>query len=135
MTDAVAADGRVAPGGGIGIVGIVGSGVMRAGIAQVALARGHRVLLADARPDAAARADENISRALAREVEASLFLPMDVMADGQLEAVFDRIAADWGALDFVVHSIAFSTRDALGGRVTPVASGRCSPQKGSAPRL
>ena len=57
---------------------------------------------------------------LAREVEAPLFLPMDVMADGQLEAVFDRIAADWGALDFVVHSIAFSTKDALGGRVTDV---------------
>ena len=57
---------------------------------------------------------------LAREVEAALFLPMDVMADGQLEAVFDRIAADWGELDFVVHSIAFSTKEALGGRVTDV---------------
>ena len=31
---------------------------------------------------------------LAREVEAPIFMPMDVMADGQLEAVFDRIAAD-----------------------------------------
>ena len=57
---------------------------------------------------------------LAREVEAPIFMPMDVMADGQLEAVFDRIAADWGELDFVVHSIAFSTKDALGGRVTDV---------------
>jgi enoyl-[acyl-carrier protein] reductase I len=57
---------------------------------------------------------------LAREVEAPIFMPMDVMADGQLDAVFDRIAADWGGLDFVVHSIAFSTKDALGGRVTDV---------------
>jgi len=57
---------------------------------------------------------------LAREVEASLFMPMDVMADGQLEAVFERIAADWGGLDFVVHSIAFATKEALGGRVTDV---------------
>ena len=57
---------------------------------------------------------------LAREVEAPIFMPMDVMADGQLEAVFDRIAADWGELDFLVHSIAFSTKDALGGRVTDV---------------
>ncbi|MFO1210359.1 MAG: enoyl-ACP reductase FabI [Amaricoccus sp.] len=55
---------------------------------------------------------------LAQEVEAPIFLPMDVMQDGQLEAVFDRIAADWGRLDFLVHSIAFSTKDALGGRVT-----------------
>ena len=57
---------------------------------------------------------------LAREVEAPIFMPMDVMADGQLEAVFDRIARDWGKLDFLVHSIAFSTKDALGGRVTDV---------------
>lgn len=55
---------------------------------------------------------------LAREVEAPIFLPMDVMRDGELEAVFDRITRDWGKLDFLVHSIAFSTRDALGGRVT-----------------
>ena len=47
-------------------------------------------------------------------------MPMDVMADGQLEAVFDRIAQDWGRLDFLVHSIAFSTKDALGGRVVDV---------------
>jgi enoyl-[acyl-carrier protein] reductase I len=57
---------------------------------------------------------------LARAVEASIFMPTDVMADGQLEAVFDRIARDWGRLDFLVHSIAFSTKDALGGRVVDV---------------
>ena len=57
---------------------------------------------------------------LARDVEAAIFMPMDIMADGELEAVFDQIAADWGDLDFVVHSIAFSTMDALGGRVTDV---------------
>jgi enoyl-[acyl-carrier protein] reductase I len=57
---------------------------------------------------------------LACEVEAPIFMPLDVMADGALEAVFDRIATDWGGLDFVVHSIAFSTKDALGGRVTDV---------------
>lgn len=57
---------------------------------------------------------------LAQEVEAPIFMPMDVMADGQLEAVFERIAKEWGELDFLVHSIAFSTKDALGGRVTDV---------------
>jgi enoyl-[acyl-carrier protein] reductase I len=57
---------------------------------------------------------------LAREVEAPIFMPMDVMTEGELEAVFDRIAADWGELDFVIHSIAFSTKEALGGRVTDV---------------
>lgn len=57
---------------------------------------------------------------LAREVEAQIFMPLDVMADGQLEAVFARITEQWGELDFVVHSIAFSPRDTLAGRVTDV---------------
>ena len=57
---------------------------------------------------------------LAREVEAPIFMPMDMMAEGQLEAVFNRIAREWGSLDFLVHSIAFSTKEALGGRVTDV---------------
>ncbi|MCE6951363.1 enoyl-ACP reductase FabI [Cereibacter sphaeroides] len=55
---------------------------------------------------------------LARELEAPIVMPMDVMVDGQLEAVFDRIAQDWGTLDFVLHSIAFSPKDTLQGRVT-----------------
>ena len=55
---------------------------------------------------------------LAREVNAELFLPLDVMQEGQMEAVFDRIAQDWGKLDFVIHSIAFSPKDTLHGRVT-----------------
>ena len=40
---------------------------------------------------------------------------------GQMEAVFERIAEEWGRLDFVVHSIAFSPKDALQGRVVDVA--------------
>ena len=36
------------------------------------------------------------------------------------EAVFDRIAEVWGELDFVVHSIAFSPKEALQGRVVDV---------------
>mgnify|MGYP000495304787 CR=1 FL=1 len=55
---------------------------------------------------------------LAREVEAPILMPLDVAAPGQLEAVFERIAATWGELDFLVHSIAFAPRDTLAGRVT-----------------
>ena len=57
---------------------------------------------------------------LARQINAPLLLPLDVLKDGQLEAVFARIAESWGELDFVLHSIAFSPREALGGRVTDV---------------
>ena len=57
---------------------------------------------------------------LARQIDAPLLLPLDVLQDGQIEAVFDRITAEWGRLDFVLHSIAFSPREALAGRVTDV---------------
>jgi enoyl-[acyl-carrier protein] reductase I len=45
---------------------------------------------------------------LARELEAPIMMPLDVCAPGQMEAIFARIAKEWGKLDFVVHSIAFS---------------------------
>ena len=57
---------------------------------------------------------------LAREIEAPIVMPLDVTAPGQMEAVFDRIAKVWGRLDFVVHSIAFSPKEALQGRVVDV---------------
>src|SRR5215467_10320018 len=50
-------------------VGVVGAGAMGAGIAQVAAAAGHRVVLADAAPRATSRAYTNIAKAVARDVE------------------------------------------------------------------
>lgn len=44
-------------------------------------------------------------------------MPLDVTKPGEMEAVFDRIAKQWRTLDFVLHSIAFSPKDTLGGRV------------------
>ena len=60
---------------------------------------------------------------LARELEAPIVMPLDVNSPGQLEAVFGRIAKDWGELDFLVHSIAFSPKDTLQGRVIDVEGG------------
>lgn len=50
---------------------------------------------------------------VAQEVGATLFLPCDVREPGQLEAVFDRITAEWGRLDFLLHAIAFAPREDL----------------------
>ena len=58
---------------------------------------------------------------LARELEAPIVLPLDVREPGQMEAVFESIAKTWGHLDFVVHSIAFSPKEALQGRVVDVS--------------
>jgi enoyl-[acyl-carrier protein] reductase I len=57
---------------------------------------------------------------LARELEAPIFLPLDVSVPGQLEAVFERVAKQWHELDFLLHSIAFSPKDTLHGRVVDV---------------
>jgi len=58
---------------------------------------------------------------LAEVLEASIVVPLDVNTPGQMEAVFERISEEWGKLDFVVHSIAFSPKDALHGRVVDVS--------------
>ena len=54
---------------------------------------------------------------LARQVEASLFLPLEVRYPAQVDAAFEAIDKAWGRLDILVHSIAFAPREALQGRV------------------
>jgi enoyl-[acyl-carrier protein] reductase I len=54
---------------------------------------------------------------LAKSVDASILMPLDVRVDGQLEAIFARIEKDWGQLDLLLHSIAFALKDDLQGRV------------------
>jgi enoyl-[acyl-carrier protein] reductase I len=55
---------------------------------------------------------------LARELEATIFLPLDVRQEGAMEAVFASIEKRWGRLDFVLHSMAFAPKEDLHGRVT-----------------
>jgi enoyl-[acyl-carrier protein] reductase I len=58
---------------------------------------------------------------LARELEAPVLMPLDARMPGQMEAVFERLQKEWGKLDFVLHSIAFSPQEALQGRVVDVS--------------
>jgi len=61
---------------------------------------------------------------LAKALEAPLLLPLDVSKEGELEAVFDEIKAQWGALDILVHSIAFAPKaDLQGGLLECSAKG------------
>jgi enoyl-[acyl-carrier protein] reductase I len=59
-----------------------------------------------------AKAEPHV-RPLAEAVKASIIAPCDVRISGDLEAVFARIADEWGRLDFLFHSIAFAPRDDL----------------------
>ena len=51
------------------LVGVLGAGTMGAGIAQVAAAAGHRVMVTDALPEALESARSRVEASLAREVE------------------------------------------------------------------
>lgn len=52
-------------------------------------------------------------RPIAASLDAPIVMPCDVTAAGQAEAVFERIAREWGRLDFLLHSIAFAPAAAL----------------------
>jgi enoyl-[acyl-carrier protein] reductase I len=55
---------------------------------------------------------------LAKELEASIFMPLDLQTEGSLEAIFEQIEEQWGKLDICLHSIAFCPKADLQGRVT-----------------
>jgi len=79
------------------VIGVVGAGAMGAGIAQVAAQHGHRVVLADAFPEALNRARASHARAMSREVEKGR------LERGAADAVLERIGYVTGknAVDLV----------------------------------
>src|SRR5580698_9547425 len=53
---------------------------------------------------------------LAASVGADLVLPCDVEDLASVDAVFAELSRAWGALDFLVHAVAFSDKTQLTGR-------------------
>jgi enoyl-[acyl-carrier protein] reductase I len=53
---------------------------------------------------------------LAQSVGSDMVLPCDVEDPASMDGVFAEIGRSWGALDFLVHAIAFSDRNELKGR-------------------
>ncbi len=53
---------------------------------------------------------------LAESVGSSLMVDVDVTDPASMDACFDKIGAEWGQLDFLVHAIAFSDKSELTGR-------------------
>lgn len=56
-------------------------------------------------------------RPLAEGLDSPLIAACDVTVPGQLEALYERIAATWGRLDFALHCIAYAPKADLHGRV------------------
>jgi enoyl-[acyl-carrier protein] reductase I len=94
------------------IVGIANKDSIAYGIAQKVKAAGATLAVTHLNAKA-----ESYVKPLADEVGAEIFMPCDILVDGQLEAVFARITEQWGTLDFVVHSIAYAPLADLHGRV------------------
>jgi len=55
-------------------------------------------------------------RPLAASVGSDFVMPADVQDDASLDAVFDRLEAEWQRMDFLVHAIAYSDKAELTGR-------------------
>jgi enoyl-[acyl-carrier protein] reductase I len=53
---------------------------------------------------------------LAQSIGAKIVLPCDVEDIATVDAVFGELAKQWGAMDFLVHAIAFSDKSELKGR-------------------
>ena len=56
-------------------------------------------------------------RPLAEALNCPIIMPCNVVTPGELEAVYERIGAEWGSLDFVLHSIAYAPKADLHGRL------------------
>ncbi|MEM6489722.1 MAG: enoyl-ACP reductase FabI [Pseudomonadota bacterium] len=55
-------------------------------------------------------------RPLAESVAADIVMPCDVTDTASMDAVFARIAEEWGKLDFLVHAVAYADKNELKGR-------------------
>jgi len=63
-----------------------------------------------------AKAEPHV-RPLAEALGSAIIAPCDVTADGELDAVYERITREWGGLDFLLHSIAYAKAEDLHGRI------------------
>ncbi len=53
---------------------------------------------------------------LAGSIGVDLVMPCDVTDAASMDAVFERLEAEWGGLDFLLHAIAYSDKNELKGR-------------------
>src|SRR5476651_2290574 len=50
-------------------------------------------------------------RPLAKSIDSEIIVPCDVTDATSIDATFDAIQKQWGELDFVVHTIAYSNKE------------------------
>jgi enoyl-[acyl-carrier protein] reductase I len=52
---------------------------------------------------------------LAKQLDAPIFMPLDVTKQEEVDALFAQIDSTWGSLDIMVHSMAFAPKEDLHG--------------------
>jgi enoyl-[acyl-carrier protein] reductase I len=93
------------------VMGVANDRSIAWGIAQAVAAQGAELCLTFQ-----GEALEKRVRPLAQRLGSDLVLPCDVTDDASVDAVFERVGAAWGGLDFVVHAIGFADKQYLRGR-------------------
>ena len=89
------------------IVGVANKRSIAWAIAQATARRGARLAITFQ-----GRFEEHVHE-LAEGLDSPLILPCDVSNDSEIDAVFAKVGAEFGGLDFVVHGAAFAPRDEL----------------------
>jgi enoyl-[acyl-carrier protein] reductase I len=95
------------------IVGVATERSIAWGIAQAMHAQGAELAFSYANEKFQERVEP-----LARSIGSAVLMPLDVQLDDQIDAAFARLQHEWGALDVVVHAVAFAPREALSGSFT-----------------
>lgn len=93
------------------VLGLANNRSIAWGIAKAAAAQGAEIALTW-QGDALKKRVEP----LAAEIGALMVGECDVTNTASMDEVFDKLAKEWGRLDFVVHAVAFSDKDELDGR-------------------
>ena len=83
-------------------------------IAQQAIAQGAELIFTHL-PDEKGKMERRCRNAIKElGIDEPWLMPCDVSSDQSMDAVFDKIKADFGKLDFIIHSVAFADREFLG---------------------
>ena len=91
------------------VMGIANKNSIAWGVAQQLHAQGAELCFSYVEPM------EARVRALAETIGVEFLVKADVMSDEEMDAAFAEIEKTWGRLDFLVHAIAFTDKEALKG--------------------
>jgi enoyl-[acyl-carrier protein] reductase I len=68
-------------------------------------------------PDETGKMEKKVGK-LVEELNPSIFLPLNVQDDAQIDATFGEIQKQWGHIDIVIHCLAFANKEDLAGDIS-----------------